>query len=66
MEDRQNRKMNWRFIWGIFMVLFYLGIAVLLFFFDLFNIKESLKIVIALLFFIYGIFRGYRMWKNYV
>jgi len=48
------------------MVLFYLGMAVLLLVSDLFNIKESFKIIISILFFVYGIFRGYRMWKNYL
>jgi len=59
-------KMNWRFIWGVFMVLFYLGMAFILFFSNFFDIRESFKIIISVLFLIYGLFRGYRMWKMYV
>ena len=63
---KQSMRMNWRFVWGIFMVLFYLGMAVLLFFSDFFDIREGFKVVISILFFVYGLFRGYRMWKNYL
>jgi len=61
---KQSMKVNWRFVWGIFMVLFYLGMAVLLFFSDFFDIREGFKIVISILFFAYGLFRGYRLIKN--
>lgn len=58
------RRERIRLIWGIFMTLFYLAMAVLLAFSDIFDIRFSFRIIIAILFFVYGIFRGYRVWKT--
>ena len=54
---------NVRLIWGIIMTAFYLGMAVMLVISDLFNLNKVLQIILAVLFFAYGIFRGYRVWK---
>lgn len=54
-------------IWGITMVVVYLGIAYLLVFSQLFErstIPRGVRIAIAVLFSVYGIYRGYRLWKQ--
>lgn len=67
--------MNFRFIWGVFMVIVYLGVAYLVVFTPLlirYNARDNnpendeyfiVRIALGLLLFIYGLFRGYRMWK---
>lgn len=50
---------------GVIMTVFYLLIAFLLFFSDVFNMQEVFKIILGIIFFIYGLFRGYRVWKIY-
>ena len=57
------RHSNVRLIWGIIMTAFYLGMAVMLVISDLFDMNRVLQIILAILFFVYGIFRGYRVWK---
>ena len=51
-------------VWGVFMTLFYLGIACLLFFSDVFEMKQIFRIALAILFSAYGVFRGYRVWRS--
>jgi uncharacterized membrane protein HdeD (DUF308 family) len=55
---------NVKLIWGILMTLIYLFMAILLIFSDIFDFDKTLKIIIGILFFVYGVFRGYRVWKN--
>jgi uncharacterized membrane protein HdeD (DUF308 family) len=52
-----------RLLLGIIMVIIYLGMALLILFSDLFNISQTFKILIGVLFLVYGIFRGYRLFK---
>ena len=52
-----------KFVWGVFMVTIYFGMALLLIFSEIFDIKLVFRIIIGVLMFIYGIFRGYRIWK---
>ncbi len=56
--------MNLKLLWGLFMVIIYLGMASLLLFSDVFVMQKTLKIIIGILLFLYGLFRGYRVWKN--
>jgi len=67
MTDGKN-KFSFKMIWGITMVLIYLGIAYLLVFSPLFEerstIPKTIRIAIAVLFSVYGIYRGYRLWKQ--
>ena len=60
----QEKKFNIRLIWGIFILLIYFGMAILLVFTDLFQFSTGMKIAFAALFFLYGVFRAYRLWKN--
>ena len=56
--------MSLKLLWGLFMVIIYLGMASLLLFSDVFVMQKTLKIIIGILLFLYGLFRGYRVWKN--
>ena len=59
-----NQKINPKLIWGIFMTVIYLGMAVLLIFSNLFiNIDKIYRILFGVALFLYGIARGYRVWK---
>ena len=57
---------NMKFVWGIFMVMIYLGMTFLLFFTNLFNENMSfpMRITVGILFFCYTLFRGYRLIKD--
>ncbi|MDR0835343.1 MAG: hypothetical protein LBN11_02030 [Tannerella sp.] len=57
------KQFNMRLIFGIIMVLIYLGMALLMLFSDVFNFPLTYRIIISALFLIYGIFRGYRLYK---
>lgn len=58
-------KLNLRLLWGLTMVLIYLGMAFLLIFTNMFvNISLTLRVILGAVFMIYGVFRGYRIWKN--
>ena len=62
---KKENKPSAKMIYGIFMVFFYLCISILLVFTPIFeNINIILRIVMGVLFFCYGLFRGYRMWKG--
>lgn len=56
-------KSKTRLIFGIFMICIYIGMAILLIFTDLFNIGFTLRVIIGVLFFLYGLFRAYRIKK---
>lgn len=55
-----------KFVWGIFMVMIYLGMTFLLVFTNLFNENMSfpMRITVGILFFCYTLFRGYRLMKD--
>ena len=57
---------NTKFVWGIFMVMIYLGMTFLLVFTNLFNENMSfpMRITVGILFFCYTLFRGYRLIKD--
>lgn len=62
---KQENKPSLRFIWGIVMVLFYLCMSILFALTPIFdNIHFILRIIMGALLFVYGLFRGYRMWKG--
>lgn len=53
-----------RLWFGIFMVLIYIGVG-LLFFFDVFGIdSNAISYTVGALLILYGIFRGYRLYKG--
>jgi hypothetical protein len=56
-----------KLIFGIIMTVIYLGMAFLIMFSkvfsSIFDRNPSFKIIIGILFLVYGLFRGYRVWK---
>jgi hypothetical protein len=52
-------------MWGVFMVVIYLGMAFLFVFTNLFaNISLTFRIIFGVIFFIYGAFRAWTIWKS--
>jgi len=61
----QLPKINFRVFWGILMVIVYACMAYLLIFTSLFEhaVPGVLRIVFGVVFLIYGVYRGYRIYK---
>ena len=58
-------KLNFRFIWGLLMVVIYLGMFILLVFTNVFvNISSTIRIIIGAFFLVYAAFRSYSLWQN--
>ena len=71
MNGSQNRNhpgapKSMRLWFGIFMVLIYIGVGLLFFFFfDVFGIdNNAISYTVGALLILYGIFRGYRLYKG--
>jgi len=61
----KDNKLNFKLVWGVFMVLIYFGMAFLFVFTNLFaNISLTFRIIFGVLFFTYGIFRTWTIWKS--
>ncbi|MFR9166484.1 MAG: hypothetical protein ACLVKO_09820 [Dysgonomonas sp.] len=72
---KDNNKNSFQLVWGILMVVAYIGIAYLVVFTpvlirynDTTNTSSNdenfvVRIVLGVVLFVYGVFRGYRMWK---
>ena len=56
---------NIRLVWGLFMIVIYLGMSFLLIFTNLFNdsLSFNMRMIFGFLFFCYTVFRGYRLVK---
>ena len=53
-----------RFIFGIFMILFYIGVG-LLFIFNVFNIFDrAISATVGGILCLYGVWRGYRLYRG--
>lgn len=61
-----NYKRGFKLTWGIMMVIIYISVAYLLVFTPLFrgNIPAGIRIAFGVIFTVYGILRGYRLWKE--
>jgi len=58
-------KLNFKFIWGILMIVIYFGMSFLLVFTTLFvSMSLTIRLIFGAIFLIYGIFRAYYIWKN--
>jgi hypothetical protein len=58
---------NWRFLLGICIVAAYLSISYMVLFTDVFKggaLSDTIRIVFGVLLGVYGIWRGYRLWKD--
>lgn len=60
-----KNKLNFKLIWGLLMIVIYLGMFFLLLFTSMFNsMSLTVRILFGAIFLIYGIFRGYQIWRN--
>ncbi len=63
-DNRPMAPKSARVVFGIIMVLVYLGVG-LLFILNVLNIdNQTVSIIIGALLFVYGIWRGYRLYKG--
>ncbi|MDR0830358.1 MAG: hypothetical protein LBN95_09675 [Prevotellaceae bacterium] len=63
MEEKTP--LSFRAIFGVIMIIVYIGMAYMMVFTKIFNnLSLPLRIVFAILFAAYGIFRAYRLWKT--
>lgn len=63
-DDRPQAPKGARLAFGIFMILFYIGVGIL-FFLNIFQIDSAaIRIIIGVLLCAYGVFRGYRLYKG--
>lgn len=64
---KEGNKLSAKSIYGIVMVLFYFGMSILVIFtsgFKEFMPNEVIRVIVGVLFFVYGFFRAYRVWKS--
>lgn len=63
-DNRPTAPKSARVVFGIIMVLVYLGVG-LLFILNVFSIdNQTVSVIIGALLFVYGIWRGYRLYKG--
>lgn len=63
-DNMNNLPKGGRLIFGIFMILVYLGVG-LLFIFDVFNIDNvAISASVGGVLCAYGVWRGYRLWRG--
>ena len=67
-ENRRNKLGAIYYVFGLFMILFYLGMAYIMIFSPIFaeRVSDPLRYGMGALFFLYGIFRAYRLVKGNV
>jgi hypothetical protein len=62
---KEGKKLSPKAIFGIFMVLFYLGLAIIMVFTPVFeSLNYILRVIMGILLLLYGIFRGIRAWRD--
>ncbi|WP_101689656.1 hypothetical protein [Dysgonomonas massiliensis] len=65
MENKNKNKKSLRFVWSFVMIFVYLSVAYMLTQTKIFeNISETIRYAMAVVFAVYGIFRGYRLYKH--
>lgn len=66
--DRKPKPNPFFYVFGLFMILFYLGMAYIMIFSPIFveRISAPLRYGMGVLFFLYGIFRAYRQYKDFI
>ena len=62
----KEKGINIRMVWGIGMIVVYLGMSFLLIFTNLFNdnMSYTMRMTFGTVFFAYTVFRGYRLFKS--
>jgi len=62
----ENNQPSFKWLWSVLMIFIYFSVAFLLVFTPIFDhVPLAGRIGIGVLFFIYGIFRAYRVWKTF-
>jgi len=57
--------LNFNFIWGLFMVVFYLGMSFMFVFTNLFeNFNQTIRIIMGAMFLILGLVRVISIWQR--
>jgi len=60
------KKLNFRIIWGMFMALIFLGMAVITLFTNYFSMMSAtLRIIFGIVFLIFSIYRAYQIWTEF-
>lgn len=62
-DDRPQQPKGARLVFGIFMILFYIGVGIL-FFMNVFSDNVAVNTTIGVLLCLYGVFRAYRLNKG--
>ena len=58
-------KLNFKLVWGLFMIVIYFGMFFLLVFTTMFvNMSLTIRLIFGAIFLVYGIFRAYHIWRN--
>lgn len=67
-ENKRSKLSAIYYVFGLFMILFYLGMAYIMIFSPIFaeRVSDPLRYGMGTLFFLYGIFRAYRLVKGNV
>lgn len=65
-RQNTNFKKGFKLIWGMMMIIIYLSVSYLLVFTPMFkeSIPSAIRIAFGVIFTVYGILRGYRLWKD--
>ena len=65
-EDRGNGvPKGARFIFGVFMILFYIAVGIFFILSDFFIANKAISCTVGGLLCLYGLWRGYRLFKGY-
>ncbi|HBL71795.1 MAG TPA: hypothetical protein DD409_02225 [Bacteroidales bacterium] len=63
MTNRTN--FSFRLVWGLLMVIIYLGMCYMLIFTSLFDtFSPTLRYIFGGIFLLYGVFRAFKIWQN--
>ncbi len=57
-------KINFRLVWGVIMLFVYLCMAFLIAKENFFGMTDTVRYIVGALIFVYGIFRGIRLWRQ--
>jgi len=57
--------LNFKLVWGLLMIVIYFCMSYLLVFTNVFvNVNMTLRIILSVVFLIYGAVRAYTLWNN--
>ncbi len=60
------KKINFRLLWGMFMALIFLTMAIVTLFTNYFStMSATLRILFGIVFLIFSIYRGFQIWQEF-